>query len=176
MGKSIDFDKKDTYPKLNSHFLSYRVHSIDYRRFFMRFFKYFLGLGSICLVIGVQAESLGIHCWRQQPFSHIFCFEVDNLNNQYFSLIGEDIVLGEGRYPVSGSAVFDADNNVYRLEFTQNLGNTFVFENAATLDNDLNGQWTDDGGNSGAFLYLGPGPLSPETIEAQASTRRNKRS
>ncbi|MDY6991266.1 MAG: hypothetical protein SVR94_01500 [Pseudomonadota bacterium] len=138
----------------------------------------FLGLGCTGLIcsFSLHAERLGIHCWRQQPFNHIFCFEVDNLNNQYFSLIGEDIIIGEGRYPVSGSAVFDATNGVYRLEFTQNLGNTFVFENTATIDSNLNGQWNDDGGNSGDFLYLGPGPLTPETIEAQVSTRRNKRS
>lgn len=107
------------------------------------------------LPITVLAESLGTHCWRQDPTLHILCFEVD-MQGKYIALLGEDIIPGEARYPVRGTALFDESNDVYRIEFTQNLGGINVFENAATLDkNTLSGPWTDDGGENGTFQYLG---------------------
>lgn len=110
--------------------------------------------------LGVIADSLGIHCWQQNPVAHILCFEVDVIQGRYYSLIGEDMLPKEARYPVRGSALFDEFHDVFRLEFTQNLGGAFVFENSVTLDKQtLNGTWNDDSGSSGNFLYLGPGPL-----------------
>ncbi|OQW93283.1 MAG: hypothetical protein BWK79_11945 [Beggiatoa sp. IS2] len=123
----------------------------------------------------VWAESLGIHCWQQQPFAHIICFEVNNVNGRYFSAIGEDIAPAGSTYPLRGSALFDASKDAFRLEFTQNLGDTSVFENAVILDKDtLSGTWTDDGGNSGEFKYLGVGPLAPEVISQLLPQNRSK--
>jgi hypothetical protein len=122
------------------------------------------------------AQSLGTHCWQQAPFAHILCFDVNDVNGRYFTVVGENIVEGAS-YPVDGSALFDNNNNnnVFRLSFTQNLGGTFVFENAVTIDpTTLSGTWTDDGGNSGEFQYLGMGPLDPEKIKA-ITTRRGKK-
>jgi len=119
----------------------------------------------------VTANTLGIHCWRQEPFSHVLCFEVEEIKARYYSLIGEDIVPAEARYPVRGSALFDETHEVFRLEFTQNLGGTFVFENSVTLDkNTLNGTWSDDSGSSGDFSYLGAGP-----VEVSPTPRLSKR-
>ncbi|MEK8016887.1 MAG: hypothetical protein VSS75_008460, partial [Candidatus Parabeggiatoa sp.] len=64
--------------------------------------------------------------------------------------------------------------NVYRLSFTQNMGDTFVFENAVSLDpTTLKGTWTDDGGNAGEFQYLGLAPLDPEQLKAITTRRAN---
>ena len=121
------------------------------------------------------AKSLGTHCWQQAPFAHIVCFEVNKVNEQYFSLLGENIIK-EATYPVMGSALYDNNNNVYRLSFTQNLGDTFVFENAVTLDpKTLSGSWTDDGGNVGEFQYLGIAPLNPNKIKEITTRRAIKR-
>jgi hypothetical protein len=124
----------------------------------------------------VAAESLGTHCWQQQPFVHIICFEVDNINGRYFSLIGEDITPEKNTYPLRGSALFDTSKDAFRLEFTQNLGSTSVFENTALLNKEtLSGEWTDDGGNSGEFNYLGVGPLAQEVIDQLIPQNRSKK-
>ncbi len=113
----------------------------------------------------VMASSIGTHCWEQAPFAQILCFDVNDVNGRYFSLIGENIVK-EATYPVDGTALFDNNNNVFRISFTQNLGQNFVFENAVTIDPaTLSGTWNDDGGNSGDFQYLGVAPLDPEKIK-----------
>lgn len=118
----------------------------------------------------VRAESLGTYCWEQAPFAHIFCFDVE-AKGQYFSLTGEDIAKA-ARYPIGGTALFDIANNVYRLEFTQNLGNIEVYENTAEIDPlTLNGTWTDDGGNSGEFKHLGMGPLGEDKINELTNRR-----
>jgi hypothetical protein len=123
----------------------------------------------------VQAESLGIHCWQQQPFVHIICFEIDNVNGRYFSAIGEDIAPEGGTYPLRGSALFDASKDAFRLEFTQNLGESSVFENAVVLHKEtLSGTWSDDGGNSGEFKYLGVGPLAQDVINQLIPQNRSK--
>lgn len=122
----------------------------------------------------IFAESLGIHCWQQQPYNHAFCFDVNNTNGRYFSLIGENIIPTEGTYPLQGSALLDDTINQFRLEFTQNLGGTLVYENTATVDvESLNGSWQDDAGNEGDFQYLGVGPLDTEQLQA-LSTRSKK--
>jgi hypothetical protein len=123
----------------------------------------------------VMADTIGTHCWQQAPFAHVLCFDINNVNGRYFSLIGENIV-EDASYPVNGSALFDEKNNKFRLSFTQNLGSTFVFENAVTLDTStLTGQWTDDGGNSGDFQYLGIGPLDSEKLKELLTTPRTKK-
>jgi hypothetical protein len=96
---------------------------------------FWLFLNGIMLImpITVMADNLGTHCWQQVPFAQVFCFEVNNVNGRYFSLLGENIIEG-ATYPVDGSALLDQNNNVFRLSFTQNLGNTLVFENAVSID------------------------------------------
>ena len=122
--------------------------------------KYFLGSTLVLVSPNLIAENLGIYCWRQEPLSHVLCFAVEVIQGRYYSLIGEDLLPQEARYPVRGSALFDEFHGLFRLEFTQNLGGAFVFENSVTLDqHTLNGTWNDDSGSSGNFLYLGPGPL-----------------
>ncbi len=122
-----------------------------------------------------MAGSLGTHCWQQAPFAHVICFDVNDINGHYFSLIGENMI-EDASYPVNGAALFDTNNNVFRVTFTQNLGGNFVFENAVTIDpSTLNGTWTDDGGNSGDFQYLGAGPLDPNKIKALTKNRANKK-
>jgi hypothetical protein len=122
-------------------------------------------LGST-LPASVMAASIGTHCWEQQPFSHVFCFDANDLNGRYYSLVGEDIIPGEATYPVRGSALFDSQKGVLRVEFTQNLGQSYVFENTCILDaSSLSGTWSDNGGNAGNFHYLGTGPLTLEQIK-----------
>ena len=142
----------------------------------MKILKRLLVLNTILLMPSLAvADSLGTHCWQQTPFTHILCFEANDVNGRYFSLIGENIT-ENASYPVNGSALFDNNKGVFRLSFTQNLGDTFVFENAVTIDTTLNGTWTDDGGNAGEFQYLGIGPLDPEKIKSilRRSTRNKK--
>lgn len=133
---------------------------------------YFLAFMS--LPTFTAAKSLGTHCWLQSPVNQILCFEVTDVNDKYYSLIGEDI--GEkAHYPVNGSGLFDEDNQIYRLEFTQNHGNINVYENAITLNpTTLDGNWTDDSGNEGEFQYLGTGPLDSDQIKT-LTKRRAKR-
>jgi hypothetical protein len=122
----------------------------------------------------VMASSIGTHCWEQAPFAQIICFDVNNVNKRYFSLIGENIA-NEATYPVDGSALLDMNNNVFRISFTQNLGQNFVFENAVTINPaTLSGTWSDDGGNSGDFKYLGVAPLDPEKMKS-ITTRKISR-
>lgn len=134
-----------------------------------------LGLAQIGLTTTLSAESLGTHCWQQQPFNHAFCFEVNNTNGKYFSLIGENIIPEEGTYPLQGSALYDGKIDKFRLEFTQNLGDTLVYHNTATVDTEnLNGNWQDDAGNQGDFHYLGNEPLNADQLK-ELSTRSNKK-
>ncbi len=120
------------------------------------------------------ASSLGTHCWQQVPFAHVVCFEVNDVNGHYFSLIGETIV-SDAQYPLDGSALFDGNNKLFRLSFTQNMGDIFVFENAVSIDpTSLSGTWIDDGGNFGEFQYLGVAPLDPDELKA-ITTRRAKK-
>lgn len=134
------------------------------------YFLVFISLPNV-----TSAKSLGIHCWLQSPVNQILCFEVNDINGKYYSLIGEDI--GEkDHYPVSGSALFDENNQIYRLEFTQNQGNINVFENAITLNTTtLSGNWTDDSGNEGEFQYLGTGPLDPDQIKTLTKPRAKEK-
>ena len=133
-----------------------------------------LSLTQISLSASLSAESLGTHCWQQQPYNQAFCFDVNNTNGKYFSLIGENIVPEEGTYPVQGAALLDEKISQFRLEFTQNLGGTLVYENTATINiENLSGDWRDDAGNEGNFQYLGTGPLDENQLKA-LSTRSKK--
>ena len=133
----------------------------------------------LLLLIGLpnftSAMSLGVHCWLQTPENHILCFEINDINGKYYSLIGEDI--GEqAHYPVSGSALLDETNQIYRLEFTQNQGSIYVYENTITLNTtNLSGNWTDDKGNEGEFQYLGTGPLDPDQIKTLTKPRAKRK-
>jgi hypothetical protein len=139
------------------------------------------------LLIGLpnftSATSLGVHCWLQKPENHILCFEVNDINGKYYSLNGEDIsettsedISQTVRYPVAGSALFDETKQVYRLEFTQNQGSIYVYENTITLNTtDLSGNWTDDKGNEGEFQYLGTGPLDPDQIKTLTKPRAKRK-
>lgn len=136
----------------------------------------FLCLASSLRVTAVSAANLGtgIQCWKQEPYAYILCFEVTDTNGQYFSLIGENIIPGKSTYPVHGSALFDSKNSLFRLEFTQNLGEN-AFQNAVTLDKEtLTGAWTDNGGNLGAFNYVGSPPL--DAVLLNPSTPRHLKS
>lgn len=143
----------------------------------MNLIKSFAGFTLLSIAtISTYAEDLGTHCWQQQPYDHIFCFAVNKVNEKYFSLIGENIIPNEAVYPIDGSAIFDHINQVFRMEFTQNLGESLVFENTTQIDQKtLNGTWRDDGGNQGTFHYLGSGPLSEESIQAIATRSTKKR-
>lgn len=124
----------------------------------------------------VYAEDLGTHCWQQQPYNQLFCFAVNKVNEKYFSLIGENIIPNEAVYPIDGAGLFDEINGVFRIEFTQNLAESLVFENTAQINQEtLSGTWRDDGGNQGNFQYLGTGPLSSEKIQELATRSTKKR-
>jgi hypothetical protein len=129
------------------------------------------------IVTTVSAASLGTHCWKQEPYAYILCFDVNDVNGKYFSLIGENIIPGKATYPVHGSALLDDKIGLFRLEFTQNLGDS-AFQNAVTIDRvNLNGSWTDDGGNKGDFKYVGSPPLdtailNPSTTKSLKSKKR----
>jgi hypothetical protein len=126
------------------------------------------------LAQSAMAASLGSHCWQQLPFNHVLCFEINDINGRYFSLFGETIV-DNAQYPLHGSGLFDNNNNVFRFSLTQNMGDTYVFENAVSLDpNTLKGSWTDDGGNGGEFQYLGQAPLAPDKLKAITTPRSKK--
>ncbi len=140
--------------------------------------RYFLVYFILLIILPnyAVAKSLGIHCWLQKPVAQVLCFEVNDVNGKYYSLVGEDIG-ATNRYPVGGSALFDEDNQLYRLEFTQNHGTmNDIFENAITLyPNTLNGEWTDDAGNKGEFQYLGTGPLDPDQINTLTKPRAKRK-
>ena len=155
--------------------MNIEIHDIDMKK--NNFNLHFLFSNLIVFIImpfPVLADSLGTHCWQQEPFSHIICFEV-NGKGQYFSLVGENIV-DETNYPIDGSALLDKSTGQFRMSFTQNLGGALVFENTVVLDpTTLNGTWSDDGGNEGEFQYLGIGPLDFEKIKTITTRRAKKR-
>jgi hypothetical protein len=133
-----------------------------------------MGFTQFGLATALSAESLGTHCWQQQPYDQAFCFEVNNTNGKYFSLIGENIIPEEGTYPLQGTALYDVKIVKFRLEFTQNLGGTLIYHNTAIVDpENLNGDWHDDAGNSGNFQYLGTDPLSAAQLK-KLSTQGKK--
>lgn len=134
-----------------------------------------LSLGTACLSLApsLAAENLGIHCWQQKPYNHVFCFEVGNTNGKYFSLLGENTIPNEGTYPTQGSALLDEKLGKFRLEFKQNLGGLDVYENSAAISpENLSGTWSDDAGNAGDFQYLGTGPLDPATLGELTGSRK----
>lgn len=105
-------------------------------------------------------SSIGVYCWRMLPFDNAVCFDVEDRGGFAFSLIGWDHTEGTHKVPVMGAATIDNYVNRIKLQWVfYNSTSGSRYENAADIDrNTLNGVWISTSGNSGDFLYLGPGP------------------
>ena len=123
----------------------------------MIFFKYLSFLPLLVFISSpVIAEELGTHCWQQQPVNNTFCFSVNRINEQYFSLMGEMTMPTTTSHPVHGFAVTDRLNQLIWLTVTQDLGKSLIFNTPVQINAlTLSGIWQDDKGSSGDFVYLG---------------------
>ncbi|MDY6993925.1 MAG: hypothetical protein SVR94_15160 [Pseudomonadota bacterium] len=114
----------------------------------------------------------GHHCWQQQPFEHVVCFNITAVNDHYYTLLGKDMTAA-ATYPTHGSALLTEGS--LQLEFIQNLGAGEVYKNSVTLDSEtLEGEWLDNSGNSGDFDYIGTA-VSDDDLKQRFSGRRSKR-
>ncbi len=110
------------------------------------------------------AEELGTYCWQQQPINNTFCFSINQINGQYFSLVGEMTTPSATSTPVQGLAVLDEANHLLRVTLTQDLGAVRVFDTPLSVNSlTLNGIWQGNNGTQGDFVYLGKKTDHPET-------------
>ncbi|SFI27332.1 hypothetical protein [Nitrosomonas sp. Nm34] len=117
----------------------------------------FLGL---LLPIILHAQSLGVFCWRLNPFVDILCFDIED-KGFVFELTGTQ---GIATFQTSshGAANLNRSTNRYHLGFTSHFPNGFHGQFFVSLNTEsLNGTWTDNFGNSGDFFFQGAGPLPP---------------
>ncbi len=130
----------------------------------MNSFKYLAVLPLSTLISSPSmAGELGTYCWQQQPVNNTFCFSVNQINEQYFSLVGEVTTPDAASTPVHGLAVVDEANQLIRATLTQNLGTSLVFGTPLQINSlTLNGVWQSNNGDRGDFVYLGKKPDSPE--------------
>lgn len=115
-------------------------------------------------------ELTGSHCWQQTPFEDVLCFDIVKVKDDYYTLLGENVIPEEATYPVGGSALKNEQN--FQLQFVQNFGEGRVFKNAITLDEKtLEGTWSDNSGHQGDFKYL---ETTADEVERRSLTRRNQ--
>ena len=105
--------------------------------------------------------SVGVHCWGLLPFTDVICFDVDS-KGFVFALHGTDKVQSgsEGyNLPISGAAADNPFNGTIGLQWNF-VGLTFL---AAIDPITLDGEWAEESGQSGDFIYLGLGPMAQST-------------
>ena len=115
-------------------------------------------------------SSIGVYCWQQAPYVDIICVDLED-KGFVFEATGTDHVPDCYKYPVDGSAVFDEYKGEYVLGFVQYYGD-WAPTNTAYIDPaTLDGVWFDDLGNSGDFLFLGPGPMAEGLVASEINRR-----
>ncbi len=118
-----------------------------------------LVVGLFTLAPGANSESLGIHCWKLQPWSDIVCFNVDDVGLAY-SLHGTQHAQDIYRIPVNGAASLNEyDGMIYIQWDIYDTNSGFDAEFAGLISPDsLDGTWRDNFGDSGSLVYVGEGP------------------
>lgn len=117
----------------------------------------FIGL---LLPITSHAQSLGVFCWRLNPFVDVLCFDVQD-KQFVFELTGTQKI-ATFETPSHGAANLNRSTNKFHLGFTTHFPNGIHAQFFASLNtSSLNGTWTDNFGNSGDFFFQGTGPLDP---------------
>lgn len=117
----------------------------------------FVGLMS---PLAIHAQSLGVLCWRLNPFVDVLCFDVED-KGFVFELSGTQKI-ATFETPSHGTANFNSSTNQFHLGFTTNFPDGFSAQFFVSIRTDsLNGTWTDNFGNSGDFFFQGEGPLGP---------------
>ena len=104
-------------------------------------------------------NSIGVLCWQPGQFE-VVCFDVENRSDFAFNLTGWHHVhtsTSEFKLPVSGSAIYDSSANLIRLQWDIGSGDLYAYA-ATILPDTLSGTWFRSGGDSGNFIFIGPGP------------------
>ncbi|SDY12917.1 hypothetical protein [Nitrosomonas sp. Nm58] len=123
----------------------------------------FIGL---LLPFTLHAQSMGVFCWRINPFSDVLCFDIAS-KGFVFELTGTQKTSAY-EVPSHGAANFDRLSNRFHVGFTSHLSGGFLGQFFVSMNTEsLNGTWTDITGLSGNFTFLGEGPLNPVISSSQ---------
>ncbi|MDV6343363.1 hypothetical protein R2Q26_02135 [Nitrosomonas sp. Is37] len=118
---------------------------------------HFVGL---LLPITSYGQSLGVFCWRLNPFVDVLCFDIQD-KGFVFELTGTQKI-ATFETPSHGAANLNRSTNKFHLGFTTHFPNRFHTQFFVSLNTvSLNGTWTDNLGNSGDFTFQGIGPIDP---------------
>ena len=115
-------------------------------------------------------SSIGVYCWQQAPYVDIICVDLED-KGFVFEATGTDHVPDCYKYPVDGSAVFDEYEGEYILGFVQYYDGWAPINTAYINPTTLDGNWSDDLGNSGDFLFLGFGPMAEGLVASEINRR-----
>jgi len=143
--------------------------------------KKLIGLVGLLSPLTIHAQSLGVFCWKLNPFSDILCFDVES-KGFVFELTGtqefptNDVPSHSAEVPSHGAANLERSSNNFHLGFTSYFSDGRVLQFFVSLDTtSLNGTWTSSLANSivisGDFAFQGTGPLNTETIERNVTDK-----
>ncbi len=128
----------------------------------------FIALVSVFFVLPAFAnagDSIGVYCWQLDPYIDVICFDLETRGTGFaWDMSGWAHISGYYKDPLSGTAIYDNYAGRYLLQFdwASSLG-VYFWQVAADIDTStLNGEWIDDTGDFGDFLYLGIGPMSQD--------------
>ena len=120
--------------------------------------------------IAANAGSIGVYCWQLAPHVDVVCFDVDS-KGFAMGAIGWDHAPASYKYPAHGAICVDDYWNVYSFEWT-----VFMTNFAADIDpSTLDGVWYDFTGDSGDFLFIGPGPQAEGVVEGIGARFQGRR-
>lgn len=109
-------------------------------------------------------NSIGVYCWNMQPYSDVWCLDVEDHWGFAYEVVGTQHVSGSYKVPVHGSVSYDNYQGIYSmmLESRSPDGSIIATTNANLNTFTLSGPWQDDWGDSGTFVYVGAGPRTLE--------------
>lgn len=119
------------------------------------------GLHGASLWTPAAAQVLGVFRWQMQPYCNLVTFTVIQLGPTY-QLTGNDNLCGAPTAaPATGTATPNP-NGTISLGFDIVTPSGAAAHVSATIDlSSVSGTWTDADGNTGPFVFNGPGGSSP---------------
>jgi hypothetical protein len=115
-----------------------------------------------------EAPSIGVYCWQLAPYGDVVCFDLEKRSGfaVLYDASGWEHSAGNYKIPCSGAVVLDdyvGAYGAYVFEFECAYYPDILWQYGAyILTTTKSGEWFDNTGDSGDFVWLGPGPLSPD--------------
>jgi Chaperone of endosialidase len=121
-----------------------------------------VGTCGLAVAGGAAAQPIGTFSWQLQPFCNVVTVNVTQ-NGGVYTLDGFDNQCGAGqRAPLVGLATPNPDGTIgLGLNIVTVPGGLAVHVDARLTLATLGGSWSDSAGNSGTFVFNGPGGGSP---------------